>query len=187
MSFQLIINVTLGYLLIRKKASRKLDPIQNSIAAARQHADQLNKINLIVFLMSINSFLFNIPQNAGQVLFLKSYYFGKHLSLNIGVVFSIRFVSLLLLVLKVVLIGVVSPKIRKEFGLALKCSKTGSAISSRGIEISPDKLRQKETSVSAIQEGYSPGNTACSGFFNELCEDRQIANCMLHNNIGSAS
>ena len=121
-----------------------MDPIQNSIASARQRIDQLNRINLLVFVVSFVSFVLNIPQNMTEVFFWETYFKDKRFITFVSYINTARMFSMLMLALKPYIIGIVSKKIRKEFWLALTCAEEDSALRRRGIEINPAKLRQKE-------------------------------------------
>lgn len=162
-AIKLVINILLGHLLIQKRKMRKVDPIQNSITTARQYTPQLNRINLIVLLMSIISFLVNIPQNVNQVLFWDVYFRGNLYLLYAVVITVTRLFSMLLLAMKVFVIGMVSLKIRKEFWLALKCANENTAFKSLGIEIDPQKLRRKGDAHTGSHESLDIQDSSNTG------------------------
>lgn len=125
---QIVLNIILGILLYRKKAKLSLDPINSSLSAARQHTNQLNKINLICFLMSVVCFFTNIPPNVSSTLrwakvFQRMSSEDKQI-FNHGIMVSF----VLLNCTKPILIAIASPKIRREAVLALQCAPENAVV-----------------------------------------------------------
>lgn len=139
------VNVVLGYLLFKKRKVSRLDPIQSSISAARQQLDQLKGINMIVLLMSVISFLSNIPSNINMIFYWSDFWNGRPLNIYIVVASTLRFICKTVLTAKAFAIGVASRDVRREFWLAVTCTKENSAVRSRGIEINPAKLKHNKS------------------------------------------
>lgn len=139
---QLVLNIILGVLIYRKKQYRESDPIQSSLAAARRYTKQLNRINLIAFIMSLQYILTNVPMLVAPAIYWRS------LTLNLIdfgtlklIVKIIDLTALFLVSSRAYLVGMASPKIRKEAWLALSCASETNQLKQLAIDINPNSQK----------------------------------------------
>lgn len=117
------------------------DPIQASIAAARQYTKQLNRINLISFMMILQFTLTNIPLLVGP-----SIYWGSVANGFINyptaklIAKIIDIIALFFIASRAYIVALASPKIRREAWLALRCQPDHSRVRQLGIDIRPKKV-----------------------------------------------
>lgn len=93
-----------------------------------------------------------------MILYWRYFFRGKRLELAVVVAPIVRYLYVLLLAAKPFVIGIASRDIRRQFWLALKCTKKRSALNLHGIEINPEKLRQRETAEAISSIAMSKDN-----------------------------
>lgn len=135
---QVLLNIVLGVLMWRKRRFQASSPIQSSLASARRHTKQLNRINLIAFIMSLQYLLTNLPMLVAPSIYWRS------LQLNLIdfgtlklIVKSIDLLALFLVASRAFLVCLASPKIRKEAWWALRCKQDSDNIKQFSIDIKP--------------------------------------------------
>ena len=148
-----ILNLVLAALIWRKRKIRLSDPIQTSIAAARQQTKQLNRINLISFMMVLQFLLTNIP-----VLVAPSIYWSSAAQGFINfqtaklIAKIVDIIALFFIASRAYIVGLVSPKIRKEAWLALKCQPETTRAQQLGIDIRPQRFKIGQVGVTMSSE-----------------------------------
>lgn len=138
--------------MLRKRRFQATNPIQNSLASARRFTKQLNRINLIAFIMSLQYILTNLP-----MLIAPSFYWTSLTRnlINFGtlklIVTVIDLVALLLVASRAFLVCLASPKIRREAWLALKCESESNDMKQLAIDIRP---KQDKSNSLEFNAGY---------------------------------
>lgn len=129
----LILNGIIGAALYRKRIHRSQDPVQSAIAAARSKTKQLNKVNLIAFIMTVTSFCEIIPILTMSVLKQYNLFFG-HYSSQLFAYVALYFAPIILAG-KPYLLPLVSPKIRKELWDLLRCKAKDNRLKELGVNV----------------------------------------------------
>jgi len=137
---QVVLNVALAALMCKKKKYRVSDPIQSSLATARQHTKQLNRINLLAFIMSVQYMLSNLPQLIAPSIYW-TYLANNRIDYGTLklIVKIIDLTSLFLVASRSFIVCMASPKIRREAYLALTCTPETNDLAKFGINIKPNK------------------------------------------------
>ena len=135
---QVVLNILLGVFMWRKRRFQASDPIQSSLASARRYTKQLNRINLIAFIMSLQYILTNVPLIVAPSLYWNS--LRENLidfaTLKL-IVKVIDLFALFMLASRAYMVGWASPKIRREAWQALTCAGESSKMKQLAIDIRP--------------------------------------------------
>lgn len=128
----LVLNIIVGAALYRRRVHKSQDPVQNAISAARSKTNQLNKVNLIAFLMTLTCFCEIIPILV--ILVLRSHNLLRRYDSQIFRNVTLSFTPLML-AFKPYILALVSPKIRKELWEALRCKAQDNRLRDLGVDI----------------------------------------------------
>ncbi|XP_067951199.1 uncharacterized protein [Watersipora subatra] len=137
---QLLLNIVLGILILKKRQYQASNPVQSSLASARRYAEQLNRINLIAFIMSLQYMLTNIPLMIGPSIYW-SYLRDNRISFGTLklIVTSIDLFALMMVASRAFVVCWVSPKIRREAKTALTCFRDSDSMTQLAIDIRPKR------------------------------------------------